>query len=60
MSPFGSSATTSAGDAPATGRTREAGRRIQLDRSRATFVVPQYDVAGKELIKGKIEAGVAG
>jgi len=36
------------------------GRRIQLDRSRATFVVTQYDVAGKELIKGKIEAGVAG
>ncbi len=35
-------------------------RRIQLDRSRATFVVTQYDVAGKELIKGKIEAGVAG
>jgi hypothetical protein len=36
------------------------GRRIQLERSRATFVVTQYDVAGKELIKGKIEAGVAG
>ena len=36
------------------------GRRIQLARSRATFVITQYDTHGKELIKGKIEAGVAG
>jgi hypothetical protein len=36
------------------------GRRIDLARSRATFVVTQFDVHGKALIKGRIEAGVAG
>ena len=33
---------------------------IDLGRSRATFLVTQYDTHGKALIKGKIEAGVAG
>lgn len=36
------------------------GNRIDLARSRATFVVTQYDAHGKALIKGKLEAGVAG
>ena len=36
------------------------GMRIDLARSRATFVVTQYDLHGKALIKGKLEAGVAG
>lgn len=35
-------------------------RRIELARSRATFVVTQYDSHGKALIKGKLEARVAG
>jgi len=36
------------------------GRQIDLARSRAAFVVTQYDAHGKALIKGKLEAGVAG
>jgi hypothetical protein len=36
------------------------GNRIEVVRSRATFVVTQYDSHGKALIKGKLEAGVAG
>ena len=36
------------------------GKRIDLARSRATFVVTQYDSHGNALIKGKLEAGVAG
>ena len=35
-------------------------KRIELARSRATFVVTQYDSHGKALIRGKLEAGVAG
>jgi hypothetical protein len=34
--------------------------RIDLARSRATFVVTQYDAHGKALIKGGLEARVAG
>lgn len=36
------------------------GRRIDLARSRATFVVTQYDSRGRALIEGRLEAGVAG
>jgi hypothetical protein len=36
------------------------GQGIDLGRSRATFLVTQYDSHGKPLIKGKLEAGVAG
>jgi hypothetical protein len=36
------------------------GKGIDLGRSRATFLVTQYDSHGKALIKGKLEAGVAG
>lgn len=40
---------------------RIAGRReIDLARSRAAFDVTQFDVHGNELIKGKVEAAVAG
>jgi len=35
-------------------------RGIDLARSRASFLVTQYDSQGKALIKGKLEAGVAG
>jgi hypothetical protein len=35
-------------------------KRIDLSRSRATFVVTQYDSHGKALIKGDLETGVAG
>ena len=35
-------------------------RGIDLARSRATFLVTQYDSHGKALIKGKLEAEVAG
>jgi hypothetical protein len=35
-------------------------RGIQLGRSRASFDVTQYDTDGKELLKGKLEAAVAG
>lgn len=35
-------------------------KRIELARSRATFVVTQFDSHGKALIKGKLEARVAG
>ena len=35
-------------------------RRIQLGRARATFAVTQYDSGGKALIKGDLEAAVAG
>ena len=35
-------------------------RGIDLARSRAAFVVTQYDAHGKALIKGRLEAGVAG
>jgi hypothetical protein len=35
-------------------------RGVQLSRARATFDVTQYDRDGKELIKGKLEAQVAG
>ncbi|MDX6408539.1 MAG: hypothetical protein QOE13_1610 [Gaiellaceae bacterium] len=37
-----------------------SGRGIQLGRSRATFDVTQYDGHGNELVKGKLEATVAG
>ncbi len=36
------------------------GRNIQLGSSRATFDVTQFDSHGKELVKGKLEAAVAG
>jgi hypothetical protein len=36
------------------------GRGIDLDRSRATFLVAQYDSRGRALVEGKLEAGVAG
>ena len=36
------------------------GRRIDLARSSATFVVTQYDSHGKPLIKARLEARVAG
>ena len=45
------------GDLPVRIATR---KRIDLARSRATFVVTQYDSHGKGLIRGKLEAGVAG
>ncbi len=35
-------------------------RRIDTDRSRATFGVTQYDVHGRELVRGDLEAFVAG
>jgi hypothetical protein len=35
-------------------------RSIDLGRSRATFGVTQYDVEGHELVKGELEAAVAG
>ena len=35
-------------------------RGIELGRSRATFAVTQYDAAGKALVKGPLEAEVAG
>jgi hypothetical protein len=35
-------------------------RGVQTGRARATFDVTQYDDHGKELVKGKLEAGVAG
>ena len=35
-------------------------RGVQPSRARATFDVTQYDTDGKELIKGKLEAQVAG
>jgi hypothetical protein len=35
-------------------------RNIDLRRSRATFAVTQYDVSGRELVQGEVEAGVAG
>ena len=35
-------------------------KRIELARSRATFVVTQYDSHGKALIRGKLDARVAG
>ncbi len=35
-------------------------RGVDLERSRATFDVAQYDVHGQELVKGKLEAAVAG
>jgi hypothetical protein len=35
-------------------------RGIQPGRARATFDVTQYDAHGKELVKGKLEAAVAG
>ena len=35
-------------------------RNIELARSRAVFQVSQYGVGGRELIRGKVEAGVAG
>ena len=35
-------------------------REIQLGRSRATFAVTQFDESGKALVKGVLEASVAG
>ena len=35
-------------------------RGVQPGRARATFDVTQYDSHGKELVKGKLEAQVAG
>ena len=35
-------------------------RYVDLDDSRATFDVTQYDVTGRELVEGKLEARVAG
>jgi len=35
-------------------------RGIQAGRARATFDVTQYDGHGRELIRGKLEAAVAG
>jgi hypothetical protein len=35
-------------------------RRIQLGQARATFAVTQYDAGGKALIRGDLEAAVAG
>jgi hypothetical protein len=35
-------------------------RGIEADRARATFEVTQYDGHGKELIRGRLEAAVAG
>jgi hypothetical protein len=35
-------------------------RGVQQSRARATFEVTQYDSQGKELVKGKLEAAVAG
>jgi hypothetical protein len=35
-------------------------RHIDARRSRATFAVTQYDAAGRELLQGEVEAGVAG
>jgi hypothetical protein len=35
-------------------------RNIDLSRSRAVVEVAQYGVGGRELIRGKVEAGVAG
>lgn len=40
---------------------RIAGKQnVDLQRSRATFGVSQYDVHGRELVKGELEAAVAG
>jgi hypothetical protein len=35
-------------------------RRIDRQRSRATFEITQYDERGRELLKGEVEAAVAG
>ena len=35
-------------------------RRISLERARATFEITQYDVDGRELVTGDLEAAVAG
>jgi hypothetical protein len=35
-------------------------KHIELDRSRATFEITQYDVEGRELVRATVEAGVAG
>ena len=35
-------------------------RNVQLDRSRAAFGITQYDVHGRELVRGVLEAAVAG
>jgi hypothetical protein len=35
-------------------------RGIQLGRSRAIFAVRQYDATGRSLVKGPLEAAVAG
>jgi hypothetical protein len=35
-------------------------RHIDITRSRARFAVTQYDAAGRELVQGEVEAGVAG
>jgi hypothetical protein len=35
-------------------------RNIDLARSRAVFEVSQYGVGGRELIRGPVEAAVAG
>jgi hypothetical protein len=35
-------------------------RRVDRQRSRATFEVTQYDAGGRELLKGEVEAAVAG
>ena len=35
-------------------------RRVSPGRARATFEITQYDLHGRELVKGDLEAGVAG
>ena len=35
-------------------------KNVQLDRSRAAFGITQYDVHGRELVRGVLEAAVAG
>ena len=35
-------------------------RRVSLAHARATFEVTQYDIRGRELVKGDLEASVAG
>ena len=35
-------------------------RGVEAGRARATFDVTQYDVHGEELVRGKLEAAVAG
>jgi hypothetical protein len=35
-------------------------RRISLERARATFEITQYDLHGRELVRGDLEAAVAG